>query len=172
MSAARELPHLPVFPLPADLAPTAERWLQIGGLVQTPLTLTWDAILGLPAVELAADFTCDEGWRVPGLRWTGVRVADLLALAQPRPAARFVAVGAGAFVSVLPLAQVDETGPLLAFALDGAPLPPAHGGPLRLIAPWTACYQSVKWVDRLELTDDERMETAKPVALARLKAQT
>lgn len=179
MPRERVLSSLPRFPLPGEAhgssaaaegvaaRPRGAR-LRLDGLVRTPLTLERDDLLALPAAAFTADFACEEGWRVPGLRWTGVRLADVLRQAEPLPEARFVAVCAGEFVSVLPLAQVDDDGPLLAYGLNGAPLPPEHGGPLRLVARWTACYQSVKWVDRLELVADERLETAKPIALGRI----
>jgi DMSO/TMAO reductase YedYZ molybdopterin-dependent catalytic subunit len=172
MTTPRRLDRLPVFPVPEGPSRPDAAWLRIGGLVERERTLGREEILALPAVDLNADFGCEEGWTVPGLRWTGVRVADPLAKVGPAPEARFVAVGAGDFISVLPLATFDEhgdeQGPLLAYLLDGEPLPPEHGGPLRLIAGWTACYQSVKWVDRLVLTADEVLETARPIALARI----
>jgi DMSO/TMAO reductase YedYZ molybdopterin-dependent catalytic subunit len=180
MAEERVLESLPRFPMPGEAGAQSSEGavarprgvrLRIDGLVRTPLSLAFDELLGLPAAEFTADFACEEGWRVPGLRWTGVRLADVLRQAGPLAAARFVAVGAGEFVSVLPLAQVDDEGPLLAYGLDGAPLPPEHGGPLRLVASWTACYQSVKWVDRLELVADEHQETAKPIALGRIGAR-
>lgn len=179
MVEERLLKSLPRFPVPGEAgAPAVPSeheaarprgvHLCIDGLVRTPLTLEMDDLLALPAATFTADFACEEGWRVPGLRWTGVRLADVLQQAGPLGAARFVAVGAGEFVSMLPLAQIDGEGPLLAYGLDGAPLPPEHGGPLRLVASWAACYQSVKWVDRLELVADEHQETAKPIALGRI----
>ncbi len=168
MTTPRRLDRLPVFP-GGDALPRAEAvWLRIGGLVEHERVLSRAEILALPAVTLDADFGCEEGWTVPGLRWTGVRVADLLATARPLSEAAFFAVGAGEFVSVLPLASLEGDGPLLAYELDGKPLPVEHGGPLRLIAAWTACYQSVKWVDRLILTADESLETARGEALARI----
>lgn len=168
MTAPRRLERLPVFPAAEAVPRSDAAWLRIAGLVEQERVLSRDQILALPAVTLAADFGCEEGWTVPGLLWTGVRVADLLATVQPTPDAAFVAAGAGDFVSVLPLASLDADGLLLAYELDGEPLPVEHGGPLRLIAGWTACYQSVKWVDRLIVTTDESQDTARRIALARI----
>src|SRR5581483_4548273 len=123
MAEERLLSRLPRFPVPAERpaagdAPQPNRYrLRVDGLVRTPLTLSLDHLLGLPAAEFTADFACAEGWRVPGLRWTGVRLADVLRQGGPLPEARFVAVGAGEFVSLLPLAQIDGEGPLLAYGL-------------------------------------------------------
>jgi DMSO/TMAO reductase YedYZ molybdopterin-dependent catalytic subunit len=171
MTSEQRLERLPVFLLPGEQAQAGPATIAVGGLVATPLTLGLDRIKELPAVEFTADFGCEEGWRVPGLRWRGVRLFDLLRLAGPLPAAHTVAVGSGGFVATLPLAQIDAESPLLAYELDSAPLPAEHGGPLRLIAPWTACYQTVKWIDRIELVANTSSETASIMARSRVSAQ-
>lgn len=169
MSEEQILPALPVFPAP-EAHTRGGPVLQIGGLCRSPVTLSLAEIFALPAVEVTADFRCEEGWAVPEQRWRGVRLRELLAAVEPLAAARFVAADAGDFVTVVPLEQAAEHDLVLAYELNGAPLPPEHGGPLRLIASWTACYQSVKWVERIELTAKDGMETARPIALARIEA--
>ena len=57
-----------------------------------------------------------------------------------------------AYTSSLPL-DLATTTTLLADTLDGAPLPPRHGGPLRLVVPKQLGYENVKWVVRMEVTD-------------------
>ena len=72
-----------------------------------------------------------------------------------RPEARyavFYAAG-GVYLSSLPLELVRDSQTVLADAIAGAPLPPKHGGPLRLVVPKQLGYKSVKWVRRIELTD-------------------
>jgi len=89
MPEVRWLARLPIFPLPGTLPADASSWrLTIAGLVEEPRDLSLGELLALPAVDLGADFACEEGWRVRGLRWRGVRVADLLRLAGVRPEAR------------------------------------------------------------------------------------
>ena len=141
--------------------------LRVHGLVEQPLTLTEETLSQLPRVELEAPFTCEEGWTVPGLRWAGIRLADVLALARPLPSAGFVRVGSGEFVLPLPLA--DAVSALLCNRLNGGPLTVAHGAPWRLIAPGAACYASVKWVDRLELVGEPGVNTAQTIARGRLR---
>jgi len=165
---AQLLPALPVFPVPAGLPAEIDWRLRVGGLVRSALALDQRALRSLPPATLSADFSCEEGWRAPGLRWRGVAVRSILELAGVQPEARFLVVGSVDFVTVLPLSSLAEQAPLLAYELDGEPLSRAHGGPLRLVASEAACYQSIKWVDRLELTAEPVEETAERIALQRL----
>ena len=168
--SVHELEQLPVFLLPEERPPALEA-VAVVGLVETPRLLTIERIHALPVVAFTADFACEEGWTVPEQRWRGASLTDVLALAGVQPGARYVGVGSGGFLAMLPLDQVTADAPLLAYELNDAPLPPEHGGPLRLVAPWTACFQSVKWVDRLVLVADASSETASTVARARNAAR-
>lgn len=167
----RQLQNLPVFLLPGEAAPHGPEAIRIGGLVERPSSITLVTIRALPAHALSADFACEEGWSVPGLRWRGARLADVTASARPLPAAHYVLVCSGRFCAAIPREQVESpAGPLLAYELDGQPLPAEHGGPLRLIAPDLACYQTVKWVDRITLAESATEDTATEIATARLRA--
>jgi DMSO/TMAO reductase YedYZ molybdopterin-dependent catalytic subunit len=86
-----------------------------------------------------------------------------------QPQARFLKVYAGIFTVLLPLAEALTGGALLAHRLNGAPLTPEHGAPLRLVAPGRACFYSVKWVDRLEVLADEASTTGESIARNRLQ---
>jgi DMSO/TMAO reductase YedYZ molybdopterin-dependent catalytic subunit len=160
----RRLPSLPIFPFPGGLTAVSNWCLRVDGLVHAPLVLDLDSVRSLPAVTLAADFSCEEGWAVPELRWLGVPLRTILALADVRPEASYLTVSSGDFVALLPLSSLREGEPLLAYELNDAPLPPEHGGPLRMVASDVACYRSVKWVDRIELTAAAVEETAKRIA--------
>lgn len=158
---------LPVFALPEGLAAVSDWRLKVEGLVHSPLVLDVNTLRSLPAVTLTADFLCEEGWAVAGLRWRGVPLQALLALAGVQAAARYVAIGSAEFIAVVPLASLRAGEPLLGYELGDTPLTREHGGPLRLVASDVACYQSVKWVDRLELTAEPPEETAKRIATER-----
>jgi DMSO/TMAO reductase YedYZ molybdopterin-dependent catalytic subunit len=140
--------------------------LRIDGLVAAPRALTAADLAALPRVDLAEPFVCEEGWEVPGLRWRGVRLGDVLALAGPLPAARHVRVYAGEYAVPLPLDAAGDA--LLAEALNGAPLTIEHGAPWRLVVPGGACFTSVKWVERLELTAEPGSDDGQRIARARL----
>ena len=64
--------------------------LEIGGLVRTPVSLTYAQLRALPRAHQVSDFHCVTGWSVKNVRWTGVRFNDVLALAQPLPSAPLV----------------------------------------------------------------------------------
>lgn len=160
---------LPVHPVPAGLA-VPEAWrLQVDGLVDQPLELSLGAVEALGTQTHAADFVCEEGWMVPDQRWEGIAVAAILERAGVKPGARFLKVYAGDFTVLLPLDEVLTGGALLACYLNGAPLTPEHGAPLRLVVPGRACFYSVKWVDRLEVLAEEAPTTGAAIARNRLQ---
>ena len=129
--------------------------LKIDGLVASPRSFTYDELLALPRAEQQSDFHCVTGWSVPGVRWAGVRFADLLAASAPAKRA-----GAATFESAerpytdsLTLDQTMADGALLAYEMDGRPLKREHGAPVRLVMPRMYGYKSVKWVSRITLTE-------------------
>ena len=165
----QERAALSVHPLPEGL-PAAPDWrLRIDGLVEQPAQLDTAQLAALPGGATTDDFACEEGWVVPDQRWEGVRLADVLAIARPLPAARWVLVSAGGFSVALPLEEAF-TGALLAYRLNGAPLAREHGAPLRLVAAGRECFFSVKWVERLELLAAEPNTTGADIARSRIKA--
>jgi len=142
--------------------------LDIVGEVERPLSLTRTELDGLADGELVADFHCVEGWTRPGVHWRGVRLATLIALAETRDAGRHVTIGCGEYTAVLTREQAEDDRVLLALECDGQPLEPDKGLP-RLVGPaeWD-CFQSVKSVDRIELTREPAQATAATIALARI----
>jgi len=136
-----------------------ERWVvRVDGLVERPLTLDWAAWKALPRNAQTVDFHCVEGWSVGDVAWDGVALATVLAQARPLPeavAVRFHAAG-GTYGDDLTLAQAWAPSVVLADTAEGRPLPPEHGGPLRLVVPDQLAYKSVKWVERLELVAERK----------------
>ena len=168
MSREAERESLPTHPVPPGRpARAAVPSLQITGLVARPRSLTPADLAALARVDLAEDFTCEEGWSVPGLRWQGVRLADVLALARSEPSARFVRICSDEYVVPLPLSDADRA--VLCDQLNGRPLPVEHGAPWRLVIPGGACYTSVKWVDRLEVAVEAGDNTGQRIARGRVE---
>jgi len=145
---------------PAAAALDPERWsLELTGLVDRQLVLAWNDYLALPRRERAADLHCVTGWSRLGCRLHGLPLAEVLSGAGVAPAARFVRFEAWserAHDTSLPLAlALADT--WLVDAIDGDPLPPEHGGPLRTVTPSRYFYKSLKWVRRIELLAEDRL---------------
>ena len=139
---------------PPDVA-AADWLLVVDGLVERPLRLDRSSWEALPRVPRTADFHCVEGWTVADVRWEGVAPMVLLEQAGLKPAAAHVNFHAyrSAYSDSIPLELVRDPLTLLADRIDGQPLPAEHGGPLRLVVSQQLGYKSVKWVDRIEVTD-------------------
>lgn len=129
--------------------------LTIDGLVERPLTLTYDELRGLPAIMQVSDFHCVEGWGVDDVRWDGVRLQSLIDLVKPTANAGFVtfhSLGA-IYRDSLSMPQALLPDALIAYDMDGSPLEPDHGLPLRLVMPQMFGYKGPKWVTRIEFRD-------------------
>jgi DMSO/TMAO reductase YedYZ molybdopterin-dependent catalytic subunit len=127
--------------------------LSIGGLVQQPVSLGYDELRALPRVNQVSTFHCVTGWTVQDVRWGGIRLHDVLAQAGPLPEAgglEFVSAEEP-YVDSLSTSQAALKDVLLAYEMDGRPLPREHGAPLRLVIPDMYGYKNVKWVREINL---------------------
>jgi DMSO/TMAO reductase YedYZ molybdopterin-dependent catalytic subunit len=134
-----------------------ERWnFRVYGLVENPLTLSWDEFNALPKFEHTSDFHCVTRWSRFDNRWSGVAFREILRAARPLPTAKYVLVHAEqGYTANVPLADLDQEEVLLATHHDGEPLAADHGYPLRLIVPHLYAWKSVKWVRGLEFLDHD-----------------
>ncbi|HVE68964.1 MAG TPA: sulfite oxidase-like oxidoreductase [Solirubrobacteraceae bacterium] len=129
------------------------RWrFEISGLVEQPVSLTYDELTALPRRRTLCDIHCVTRWSRLDNEFEGISVQDLLRRARPRPEARYVLVHAEqGFTTNLPLTDLDRPDTLLAWRHNGADLTPDHGWPLRLVVPHLYFWKSAKWVHGLEL---------------------
>ena len=129
--------------------------LVIDGLVERPLSLTYDELRALPAVRQVSDFHCVEGWGVDDVRWDGVRMQTIIEMARPTGDAGFITFhsAGGVYRDSLTMHQAMLPDVLIAYDMDRLPLTPAHGLPLRLIMPRMFGYKGSKWLDRIEFLD-------------------
>jgi DMSO/TMAO reductase YedYZ molybdopterin-dependent catalytic subunit len=148
----RRTNDMPVLHLEPEI-PSSDAWqLQVDGLVAQPASWSLGDIQSMVAEKRTWDLNCVWGWTRPGCRWEGVPAGRLIEAASPLPEARFVMATAmgGHYNSCLTLNKARRC--LLAWRLDGAPLKPEHGWPLRLVTPPTKWgYKGVKWITRLTL---------------------
>jgi DMSO/TMAO reductase YedYZ molybdopterin-dependent catalytic subunit len=128
--------------------------LKVKGLVDQPLTLSYDDIVAMKPTALTRDFQCVTGWRVHDVMWKGVRLGDVLDLAGVQPEARAVRFTSfdGAYSESLTLDQARRRDVLVAYELEDEPLSDTHGGPVRLYVAPMYGYKSLKWLDSIELT--------------------
>jgi sulfite oxidase len=153
--------------------------LEIGGLVERPLTLTLSELKRFPRSELVGVLECAGNgrsfytppvagaqWRfgsVGNARWTGVRLGYVLEKAGLKPgASQLLLDGADTPLGKMPDFQRTVTvqkglheDTLLAWEMNGKPLTAAHGFPLRVIAPGWAGDSWVKWLQHIEVLDHE-----------------
>jgi len=126
--------------------------LVVEGAVARPMRFTLDELRRLPQREAALPIQCVEGWSFSA-RWRGVPVRDLLELAgaDPGASARVESLQPESLYRTSPLnhGQAHDRDTLLALEIDGEPLAPDHGFPLRLIGPNRPGVQQTKWVNRL-----------------------
>jgi methionine sulfoxide reductase catalytic subunit len=129
--------------------------LAVDGLVRDPLNLSYAEFLALPQVTPTRDFYCVEGWGVQGVVWKGVQVAELMRRAgiDPKADKLIFHSGDGVYADSLTIEQASLDDTLLAFELNGAPLTEDMGRPVRLIYPGHFGYKYVKWVVRMEASD-------------------
>jgi DMSO/TMAO reductase YedYZ molybdopterin-dependent catalytic subunit len=142
-----------------------DRWkLEIGGLVENPLTLTWDQFLALPQAEDVSDFHCVTTWSRFDNRWGGVRFAAIAEQVVPAPEAKFILCTGydfmpGSYIPYtvnVPLARALDADVLLVHTWEGKPLPREHGGPCRMITPKLYAWKGAKWIRKIEFLAEDR----------------
>ena len=160
-----------------DLSPDDYR-LRIEGLVERPMELTLDQIKSRPVQEVTGTLECSGNGAGPGFmgavgnaRWTGTSLAALLKEAGIKAEAveaAFWGADKGKekirdneyeqnFARALSVKQALRPDILLAYQMNGQPLAPGHGFPLRLIVPGWYGIAWVKWLTRIELRDRRLM---------------
>jgi DMSO/TMAO reductase YedYZ molybdopterin-dependent catalytic subunit len=136
-----------------------EAWeFEVGGLVENRLKWSLDEFMRLPAVRVFADFHCVTRWSRLDNVWSGVSTREVARLAGVRPEARFVSVAAHDYgwTTNLPIEYFLAEDSLFAWSNDGRPIPPEHGGPVRLVVPQLYAWKSAKWVKAVRfLAEDE-----------------
>ncbi len=141
-----------------DIVERSEWKLHIVGLVEHDMTLDFDALTSLPTVERDVTLECvgndPGGGLLSSARFTGVRIVDVLDLAgglsSHARGLKFTALEG--YASLLPRAVAEHDGPMLAWAMNGEPLLPDFGAPVRALFPGRYGMFSVKWLDSIAAT--------------------
>jgi DMSO/TMAO reductase YedYZ molybdopterin-dependent catalytic subunit len=137
---------------PAKLVDLDSYRLEVTGLVDHPLSLTYDDVRCLPKVAAHVRLEC-PGFFADEVNLAGITFASVIALAGPQADAkrvRVVSVEDYSMSFTLDEIQAEEN--FLAYQWEDQPLPASHGFPLRGVMPVRAGSNWVKWVGRLELS--------------------
>src|SRR5207244_5177409 len=118
---------------------------EVDGLVERALRFSLDEFIQLPAVKVYADCQCVTRWSRLDNVWTGVSAREIAKLAGVKPEAKFVLALAYDYgwTTNVPIEYFLREDSLFAFMHDGAPIPPEHGGPVRLIILQIYVWKSV-----------------------------
>ncbi len=142
----------------ADPVVSERGWaLNVRGLVDNPLRLSYQDLVGLPASTQLVTLECISntvgGEQISTGSFAGPSLRDLLAMARPRAGARALNFKArDGYTESLPLSQVmDNPEIMLAHQLGGLPLPSVHGFPARILIPGHYGMKGPKWLDDIEV---------------------
>ncbi|HEV3402605.1 MAG TPA: sulfite oxidase-like oxidoreductase [Acidimicrobiales bacterium] len=139
---------------PTPETPTDEWTFSITGSVDEPRRWSWEEFLALPSETITTDIHCVTRWSKLDTVWEGVSVDTLLA--EVETSAEYVVAHCdGGYTTNLPLDDVLDAKAWVAYAYDGEPLEPEHGGPARLLVPHLYLWKSAKWVRELRLVDED-----------------
>ena len=137
-----------------------DNWsLEVKGMVDRPFTLTYAELIAMPHLEADVTLSCVSnevgGGLVGNARWQGVPLADLLERAGVRSGAtQVLGRSVDGFTAGFPTqVALDGRNAMVAVAMNGEPLPAAHGFPARIVVPGLYGYVSAtKWLAAIELT--------------------
>jgi sulfoxide reductase catalytic subunit YedY len=126
--------------------------LEVEGLVDTPLSLSYEDLLSRPQVTETVLLIC-PGFFWDNAEWTGTPLSLILEEAGLSPEAAKVRLEAGdGYAQTLSLEDAMAEGVFLAYEVNGETLPTDHGYPIRLVARDQYGYEWVKWLEKIEVT--------------------
>ena len=124
--------------------------------MERPYVMTWEELMYMPKVRKTLDIHCVTHWSRLGDEWEGISMKAVLEKAKPK--GKFVmqhsdSVG---YTANTPIENATTENAMLTYNFNGKPLPGQHGGPLRGIIPELYFWKSAKWIDGLEVLEDDK----------------
>ena len=162
------MPVLCLYPIPPPLR-LEELRLKVCGLEEHPRTISWNRLSSLPRQRLKLPLICQIFNWSEEVEWEGIRLVDLLddLHIETHPEGYFAFYSRdGTYFETLSRDEARDPRVLLAYGLNGTPLPEQHGGPLRLVIPFLQGYKSVKWIGAIQAFRHD------PVGIKRLLGQS
>ena len=143
--AAGPTPHTPL-----------EDWdFTIVGEIDEPRRWTWEEFRALPSEEITRDIHCVTKWSKLDTVWEGVSI-DTLLDGVDTTAEQVIEFCDGGYTTNVPVEDLTGGKAWVAFAYDGRPLDPEHGGPARLLVPHLYFWKSAKWLRGLTLEKEDQ----------------
>jgi len=136
-----------------------ENWtLHVTGEGKDTLLLRWNDFVALDTVASVSDFHCVTGWSRLDNHWVGVRIRDVLQLADPERSAKYVTFRSqDGYTTSLPLSECTGDEDILAFRWEGKDLDKNRGGPVRVVIPEKYAYKSALWIVEMKLTERQEL---------------
>ena len=153
---------------PNGLVPTSDEWtalhdggfedyhVRVHGLVEHPVTLSLLDLREMAQQDQITMHNCIQGWSAIG-KWSGLPFASLIELVKPRPEAEWVMFYSygeggegGQYYDSHSIKDLRHPQSLLAYEMNGEPLPVLHGAPLRLRVENQLGFKQVKWIKEIE----------------------
>lgn len=138
---------------------SVEGWtLEVGGLVEQPMSLSYDDLRALPTVEEFVTLECISnevgGDLIGNAEWKGVALREILETARLRPGVVDISFQASdGYSESIPLDRALNQDVMVAYEMNGEPLSDRHGFPARLIVPGFFGLKSVKWLTQISPVD-------------------
>ncbi len=129
--------------------------LEVTGLAANPASYTYDEVINdYASYKKVVRLDCVEGWSVE-LLWQGVQVRDILAKAAPKLEAKTVIFHAyDGYTTSFPIEYIMDNPILMAYKMNEVTIPPERGYPFQLVAESKWGYKWIKWITKIELSDD------------------
>ncbi len=154
----KEVKNWPVLDLGVQPNIQLERWkLQVGGLVENPITWSWAEFMAEPQEEFLSDIHCVTQWSRYDNHWQGVSARHVLDLVKPKPEAKHLIFHSyDGYTTNVKRSVFEEPNVLLAHSWEGKPISREHGGPVRVIIPDWYLWKSAKWISRIEFVAQDQ----------------
>ncbi len=130
--------------------------LVVDGLVENPKNYSYRELVGpFQSYEKVVTLNCVEGWSV-AILWEGLLVQDILDEVKPKDEAKVLIFHAyDGYTTAFPVDYFKEKQIIMAYKMNNVTIPPERGYPFQLIAEDKWGYRWIKWITRIELSDNE-----------------
>jgi len=135
--------------------------LRVEGLVENPVSISYEQLRALPKHEQITQHYCIQGWSGVA-KWGGARMSDVMDLVGPQPSAKWVVFysfadgadpGTGRYYDCHRIEHMRDPMALLAYEMNGEPLHETHGAPLRLRNEIELGFKQVKWIEGIAFVE-------------------